>query len=228
MKRAFLVILCAVIAVATVSTNGHTVMTTQMSDNAITSITDEQIKQKLQGILDQLHQPDSGIFDRKKQTNKESEIEQIGKNKNLGRDTKRDATFALSGQEIIDGKYGLIVGCVGNAKAFLAAARNSGLDMRAVITTSVQTLFNPSSDQPFNGHVVVAVKLSDGVYHMFDPAHRQLEFLTQPAIVGKTCNHFIPGQEKEPYQIMQIISADELETIKTQNDIQKRSLKQDK
>lgn len=227
MKRAFLVILCAFI-IGVASPNTHAVATTEISDNPIISITDEQIKQKLQGILDQLHQPDSGIFDSEKQTNKESEIEQIGKNKNLGHDTKREATFALSGQEIIDGKYGLIVGCVGKAKAFLAAARDSGLDMRAVITTSVQTLSNPGSDQPFDGHVVVAVKLSDGKYHMFDPAHRQLEFLTQPAIVGKTCNHFIPGQEKEPYKIMQIISADELETIKTQTDIQNRSLKQDK
>jgi len=222
MKKFFSVILCVFIAVVAFSLTAHAVT----SDNVIISMTDKQIKQKLQEILDQLHQPDSGIFDSKKQTNKEYEIEQIGVNKNLGHDTKRDATFALSGQEIIDGKYGLIVGCVGLAKAFLSATRNSGLDMRAVITTSVQTLSNPDSNQPFNGHVVTAVKLSDGQYHMFDPAHRQLEFLTQPAIVGKTCTHFISGQENEPYQITQIISADELETIKTQPDIQNRSLKQ--
>ena len=225
MKKVFSVIVCAFITIGHAETKARAAID---NDNLIyqAEMTDEQIKQTLQQILDQLHQPDSGIFDNEKQGNEAFEIEQIGINKNLGRDTQRDATFALSGQEIIDGKYGMIVGCVGRAKAFLAAARDSGLDMKAVITTSVQTLSNPDPNQPFMGHVVVAVKMSDGQYHMIDPAHRQLQFLKQPAIVGETCTHFISGQENELYKIMQIISADELETIKTQTEIQNRSLKQ--
>ena len=134
---------------------------------------------------------------------------------------KKDGKFSLSGEQIVNGHFASYVGCVGLTKAFLYAARDSGLELRAVITTRTDDL-----EKGNNGHVVPAVKMHDGKFHMFDPRPNPkrdgFQFLTQTAEVGKTCTHDALKLDGE-YKIMEILMPDELETITTQTAIQTHS-----
>ena len=107
-------------------------------------------------------------------------------------------------------------------KVFLYAARNSGLDLKAVITTDVECL---NKGQSNNGHVVPAVKMSDGQYHVFEPrCHNVMgrdfqRMLKQPVVIGKNVFHILNSIKDKPYEVIDIISGEELEQIKTMNTI---------
>ena len=196
-------------------------------------MTDNEIKTKLQEILTRMHAPGTGAFDSSQprknlfafktgtvmmQPHNDPEVTE-----RRILDAKKNATFTLSGQEIIEGHFASYVGCTGLAKAFLYAARDSGLDLRAVITTRADDL-----EHGAHGHVLPAVKMSDGKYHMiepriFDRQTKKVNMIEQPAIVGTNCRHVLRNLENTDYRIMKIITADQLEEIKTQAAIKAHS-----
>lgn len=186
-------------------------------------MTDEQIVKSLQDILDKIHNVDTGIF----QNLGLAEKQELEHKLAISHDTTiRDIRFTLSGQEIFEQKLGDLISCTGMTKVFLYAAKNSELDLKAVITTEKECLNNGFSNK---GHVVPAVKLSDGQYHIFEPRARNAmgvnfqKMLSQSAAVGNNVFHILNSIKDKPYEIIDIITAEQLEKIKTMDDIIERS-----
>ena len=176
-------------------------------------MTDKQILQSLQQILDKFHSVFRGetkfkLAIRKTKTALSKHI------------PVKDVAFALSGQEIAEQKLADIVACTGRTKAFLYLAKDSGLDLKAVLTTNTKYL-----DTGNNNHTVPAVKMSDGKYHIFDPMCRFVDgqdfkrMLKQPVIIGQNVFHVLPSLTNDSYKVMDIVDATDLEKIKTLNDI---------
>ena len=186
-------------------------------------MTDEQIVKTLQNVLDKIHKPDTGIFQNLCLTDKQEFERKLSLIHNT---TVRDLRFALSGREIFEQKLGDLISCTGLAKVFLYIAKDSGLDLRAVITTEVECLNSGHSN---NGHVVPAVKMSDGQYHIFEPRARNAmgqnfqRMLSQPIAVGKNVFHILNSIKDKPYEVVDIITTEQLEQIKTMDDIIEKS-----
>ena len=186
-------------------------------------MTDEKILESLQNVLNDIHNPETGIFRNSDQETRKQLLVDIAHNKSV---PERDARFVLSGKEIYDKKLGDLVSCTGMTKVFLYAGRNSGLDLKAVITTEVECLNKGHSNQ---GHVVPAVKMSDGQYHIFEPRRRNVmtpdfqSMLKQPVQIGKIVFHIVKTIMDKPYEVIDIIDQDELEQITTMDDIIEKS-----
>ena len=97
-------------------------------------MTDTKILESLQAILNDIHNPQTGIFRNFDQETRKQMLVDIAHNKSI---PERDARFSLSGKDIYEQKLGDLVSCTGMTKVFLYAARNSGLDLKAVITTEI-------------------------------------------------------------------------------------------
>ena len=186
-------------------------------------MTDEKILESLQNVLNGIHNPETGIFRNYDQETRKQLLVDIAHDKSV---PERDARFVLSGKEIYDKKLGDLVSCTGMTKVFLYAGRNSGLDLKAVITTEVECLNKGRSNQ---GHVVPAVKMSDGQYHIFEPRRRNVttpdfqNMLKQPVQIGKNVFHIIKTIMDKPYEVIDIIDQEELEQITTMDNIIEKS-----
>lgn len=186
-------------------------------------MTDEKILESLQNVLNDIHNPETGIFRNYDQETRKRLLVDIAHDKSV---PERDARFVLSGKEIYDEKLGDLVSCTGMTKVFLYVGRNTGLDLKAVITTEVECLNKEHSNQ---GHVVPAVKMSDGQYHIFEPRRRNVmtpdfqSMLKQPVQIGKNVFHIAKTIMDKPYEVIDIIDQDELEQITTMDDIIEKS-----
>ena len=181
-------------------------------------MTDEQILQKLQSVLDDIHNEKTGIFRNESPMQKAKRGMELIKERNV---STEDGRFSVSGKEIYEEKLGDFMSCTGMTKVFLYAARNTGLDLKAVITTSVACLDAGKSN---DGHVVPAVKMSDGQYHIFEPRCKSvrgdfLKMLKQPVKIGGTVFHVLNSIKDKPYEVIDIISQNDLEQIKTMRGI---------
>ena len=175
-------------------------------------MTDKEILESLQKVLDEFHKT-FRIDNKFKLAIKKTKIA-VQKHVPI-----KDVPFTLSGQEIVEQRLNDIVACTGRTKAFLYLAKNSGLDLKAVLTTNVNHL-----DDGLNNHTVPAIKLSDGKYHIFEPMCRSVKgdfirMLRQPVVIGQNVFHVLNHIKNDSYKVMDIISADDLEQIKTLNDI---------
>lgn len=186
-------------------------------------MTDEQIVKSLQDVLDKIHDPDTGIFQNLSPSDKQELEHKLSITHST---TVRDVRFALSGREIFEQRLGDLISCTGMTKVFLYVAQNSGLDLRAAITTVVDCLNNGHSN---NGHVVPAVKMSDGQYHIFEPRAKNAvgqnfqKMLSQPVAVGKNVFHILNSIKDKQYEVVDIITTEQLEQIKTMDDIIEKS-----
>lgn len=186
-------------------------------------MTDEQIIKNLQAVLDTIHHPESGIFQELNLEQKRTLEQDLADKRNID---IRDVRFDLSGREIFEQKLGDLISCTGMTKVFLYAAKNSGLDLKAVITTETECLNNGHSN---NGHVVPAVKMSDGKYHIFEPRAKNAmgknfqKMLSQPVVIGENVFHILNSIKDKPYEVIDIITAEQLEQIKTMDDIIEKS-----
>lgn len=189
----------------------------------LNSMTDTKILESLQAILNDIHNPQTGIFRNFDQETRKQMLVDIAHNKSI---PERDARFSLSGKDIYEQKLGDLISCTGMTKVFLYAARNSGLDLKAVITTEIDCLNNGHSNQ---GHVVPAVKMSDGQYHIFEPRRRNVmtpdfqNMLKQYIQIGNSVFHIVKSIADKPYEVIDIIDQDELEQITTMDDIIEKS-----
>ena len=186
-------------------------------------MTDAEIKQSLQQILNRLHDSKSGIF----QHNSNFKNGTIKLKHALSRGIQtKDVPFNVSGNDILEQKLGDIISCTGMTKAFLAAGKDSGLDMRAVITVNKDALDKGITN---DDHVVPAVKMSDGNYHIIEPRARYIDgadsakLFSTPIEIGKDVFHILPSMKGQPYEVVAIITPDELEKIKSLNDIKRRN-----
>ncbi len=186
-------------------------------------MTDEQIINVLQTVLDKIHNPESGIFQELNLEQKRKLEQELAYNRNID---IRDVRFDLSGREIFEQRLGDLISCTGMTKVFLHMAKDSELDLTAVITTETECLNSGHSN---NGHVVPAVKMSDGQYHIFEPRAKNTmgqnfqKMLSQPVAVGKHIFHILNSIKDKPYEIVDIITAQQLEQIKTMDDIIEKS-----
>ena len=186
-------------------------------------MTDEQIIKALQTILDKIHNPENGIFQELNLEQKRILEQELADKRNID---IRDVRFALSGREIFEQRLGDLISCTGMTKVFLHMAKDSGLDLRAVITTEAECLNNGRSN---NGHVVPAVKMSDGQYHIFEPRAKNAQgtnfqkMLSQPVAVGENVFHILNSIKDKPYEVVDIITTEQLEQIKTRDDIIEKS-----
>lgn len=186
-------------------------------------MTDEQIIKALQTVLDKIHNPENGIFQELNLEQKRILEQELADKRNID---IRDVRFDLSGREIFEQRLGDLISCTGMTKVFLYIAQNSGLDLLAAITTEVDCLNNGHSN---NGHVVPAVKMSDGQYHIFEPRAKNAmgqnfqRMLSQPVAVGKNVFHILNSIKDKPYEVVDIITTEQLEQIKTMDDIIEKS-----
>ena len=186
-------------------------------------MTDEQIIKALQTILDKIHNPESGIFQELNLEQKRILEQELADKRNID---IRDVRFALSGREIFEQRLGDLISCTGMTKVFLHMAKDSGLDLCAVITTETECLNNGHSN---NGHVVPAVKMSDGQYHIFEPRTKNAyganfqKMLSQPVAVGKNVFHILNSIKDKQYEVVDIVTTEQLEKIKTMDDIIEKS-----
>ena len=187
-------------------------------------MTDAQIIESLQKILNEIHDPKNGIFRNSDPETRKRLVSSIAQEKSI---PEHNVRFALSGKDIYDEKLGDLVFCTGMAKVFLYTAKNSGLDLKAVITTEVECLNKGYSNR---GHIVPAVKMSDGQYHIFEPRRRNVmtpdfqNMLKQPVQIGGTVFHIAAkSMIGKPYEVVDIIDGTELEKITTMNDIIEKS-----
>ena len=127
-----------------------------MAPDRMATLIDDIIKQSLQKILNRLHDNKIGVF----RHNSDLKNGILKTKLSLQRSVPlKEIKFNLSGQEILDQRLGDIVSCTGLTKAFLAAAQNSGLDLKAVITVNKESLDKGERNKY---HIVPAVKMSDG------------------------------------------------------------------
>jgi hypothetical protein len=77
--------------------------------------------------------------------------------------------------------------------------------------------------------VVPAVKMSDDQYHIFEPRAKNTmgqnfqRMLSQPVAVGENVFHILNSIKDKPYEVIDIITAEQLEQIKTMDDIIEKS-----
>lgn len=182
-------------------------------------MTDEEILASLQKVLDKIHDPKMGAF--RNMQKWEIELQTIYLATIKGADVN-DVRFGISGKEFYEQKLGDLASCTGMTKLFLYAAQNSGLDLKAVITTEIDCLNAGKSNI---GHVVPAVKMSDGQYHIFEPrchnvmGHDFQKMLKQSVEIGKPVFHILKAIKDKPYEVIDIIDAVQLEQIKTMKGI---------
>lgn len=178
-------------------------------------MTDKQILESLQKVLDKIHNPDTGAFRHAKKFAKGITTTRLAITKGV---SVKDVRFSISGKEFYEQRLGDLASCTGMTKLFLYAAKDSGLDLKAVITTEIDCLNAGKSNI---GHVVPAVKMSDGQYHIFEPRCRNVmgqefqEMLKQPVKIGKPVFHILNAIKDKPYEVIDIISGEELEQIQT-------------
>ena len=186
-------------------------------------MTDEQIVKSLQDVLDKIHDPDTGIFQNLSPSDKQELEHKLSITHST---TVRDVRFDLSGREIFEQRLGDLISCTGMTKVFLHMAKDSGLDLCAVITTEAECLNSGHSD---NGHVVPAVKMSDSQYHIFEPRAKNAmgqnfqRMLSQPVAVGKNVFHILNSIKDKQYEVVDIITTEQLEQIKTMDNIIEKS-----
>ena len=190
-------------------------------------MTDAQILKSLQEVLDDIHDEKNGIFRHLSPMQKANLGMQLIRERGV---SAEDGRFSISGKEIYEQKLGDFMSCTGMTKVFLYAARNKGLDLKAIITTDVECLNAGKSN---DGHVVPAVKMSDGQYHIFEPRCRSVKgdfqrMLQQPVKIGQNVFHVLPSIKDRPYEVIDIISQEELESIKTMNAIIEKSRRKNK
>ena len=182
-------------------------------------MTDKQILESLQKVLDKIHNPDTGAFRYAKKFAKGITTIRLAITKGV---SVKDVRFSISGKEFYEQRLGDLASCTGMTKLFLYAAKDLGLDLKAVITTEIDCLNAGKSNI---GHVVPAVKMSDGQYHIFEPRRRNVmgqefqEMLKQPVKIGKPVFHILNAIKDKPYEVIDIISGEELEQIQTMDAI---------
>ena len=186
-------------------------------------MTDKEILESLQKVLDKIHNPDAGAFRHAKKFAKGITTTRLAITKGV---SVKDVRFDISGKEFYEQRLGDLASCTGMTKLFLYAAKDSGLDLKAVITTEIDCLNAGKSNI---GHVVPAVKMSDGQYHVFEPrCHNVMgqdfqRMLKQPVEIGKPVFHILNAIKDKPYEVIDIISGEDLEQIKTMDDIINKS-----
>lgn len=186
-------------------------------------MTDTEIKQSLQKILDRLHDSKQGIF----KNDSKFKNGALKLKYSISRGIQpHDVPFNVSGDEILTHRLGDIISCTGMTKAFLAAGEHSGLDLVAVITVNTDALNKGITN---DDHVVPAVKMSDGQYHIIEPRCRCIDvndcakLLSVPVKIGQNVFHILPSMKGQVYEVVSIIAPDELEKIKSLDDIKKRN-----
>ena len=193
-----------------------------MAPDRMATLIDDIIKQSLQKILNRLHDDKIGVF----RHNSDLKNGILKTKLSLQRSVPlKDIKFNLSGQEILDQRLGDIISCTGLTKAFLAAAQNSGLDLKAVITVNKESLDKGERNKY---HIVPAVKMSDGKYHIIEPRCKSIngdcaKLLTQPVTIGQDVFHVLNSTKDKPYEIIAILSREELEQIKSLKAIKARN-----
>lgn len=186
-------------------------------------MTDNQILDSLQNILNKLHDEKRGIFQNNSMFKNGIAKTTLALKRHI---SLQDAPFNLSGREILEQKLGDLISCTGMTKAFLAAGENSGLDLVAVITVNTDALNKGITN---DDHVVPAVKMSDGWYHIIEPRCRSVrghdckKLLDTPIKIGSRVSHILNSLSNTPYEVVAIISRAELEQIKSLNAIKSRN-----
>ena len=186
-------------------------------------MTDKEILESLQKVLNKIHDPKTGAFRGAQKFTKGITTTRLAILKGV---STKDVRFDISGKEFYEQRLGDLASCTGMTKLFLYAAKDSGLDLKAVITTETDCLNAGKSNI---GHVVPAVNLSDGQYHIFEPrCHNVMgqdfqRMLKQPIEIGKPVFHILNAIKDKPYEVIDIISGEELEQIKTMDAIINRS-----
>lgn len=186
-------------------------------------MTDKEILESLQKVLDKIHNPQTGAFRDKKKFAKGLTTTRLAIQRGI---PAKDVRFDISGREFYEQRLGDLASCTGMTKLFLYAAKDSGLDLKAVITTEIDCL---NAGQSNIGHVVPAVKMSDGQYHIFEPrCHNVMgqdfqRMLKQPVEIGKPVFHILSAIKDKPYEVIDIISSEDLEQIKTMDGIKNKS-----
>lgn len=208
-------------------THSHPYKNIGKTNERISALTDDIIKQSLQEILNRLHDEKIGIF------KNDSDLKNgILKTKLSLKHSipLKDVKFYVSGQEILNQQLGNIVSCTGLTKAFLAAGQNSGLDLKAVITVNKESL---DKGERNNDHIVPAVRMSDGKYHLIEPRCKSIngdcaKLLAQPITIGQEVFHVLNSMKDTPYEVVAILSREELEQIKSLKMIEARNQRPNK
>lgn len=71
--------------------------------------------------------------------------------------------------------------------------------------------------------------MSDGKYHIFEPRAKNAmgknfqKMLSQPVVIGENVFHILNSIKDKPYEVIDIITAEQLEQIKTMDDIIEKS-----
>lgn len=172
---------------------------------------DEVILLKVQKILDIMHNPETGFI------NRNLDIERLANNRE---ERPIDTKFSLTGKEIFKNQLGKAVGCTGVAKVFLHLVDKNTLDVIGVVTTALEAY---SKGVGNSGHVIVAVKLNDKKYHMFDPGKKNLKLFGTTPKIGKVIYHELLLRIKEKPYVITAITKD-LEQIKSFENIKNISL----
>lgn len=186
-------------------------------------MTDEQIKKSLQKILDKLHDEKKGIFRHNSKLKNGIIKTQLALSRSI---PIKDVPFNVSGKEIIEQKLGDIISCTGMTKAFLEAGKNSGLDLKAVITVNKELLDKGETN---NDHTVPAVKMQDGQYHIIEPRCKYIDasncrkLLSLPVKIGQQVFHILNSLKDQEYEVVAIIDQEELEKIKTLKDVENKN-----
>lgn len=186
-------------------------------------MTDDKILLSLQKVLDKIHDPKTGAFRNAGKWQKGLTTIFLSKIKGID---AYDVRFNISGKDFYKKRLGDLASCTGMTKLFLYAAKDSGLDLKAVITTEIDCLNAGKSNI---GHVVPAVKMSDGKYHIFEPRCKNVKsqafqnMLKQHVEIGKPVFHVLTQIKDKPYEVIDIINGDDLEKIKTGNEIRNKS-----
>lgn len=186
-------------------------------------MTDKEILESLQKVLDKIYDPKTGAFRNAQKWVNGLTITRLAIVKGI---PAHDVRFSISGKEFYEQKLGDLASCTGMTKLFLYVAQNSGLDLKAVITTEIDCLNAGKSNI---GHVVPAVRMSDGKYHIFEPrCHNVMgrnfqQMLKQPVQIGKPVFHVLNAIKDKPYEVIDIIDVSQLEQIKTMRDIIQKS-----
>ena len=186
-------------------------------------MTDDKILESLQNILNKLHDEKRGIFQNNSAFKNGIAKTTLALKRHI---SLQDIPFNFSGREILEHKLGDLISCTGMTKAFLAAGEHSGLDLKAVITVNKDALDKGITN---DDHVVPAVKMSDGQYHIIEPRCRSVrghdckKLLDTPIKIGSQVSHILSNLTNTPYEVVAIINPAELEQIKSLNAIKSRN-----